>query len=206
MTSLPPISLVDHQMAFSQQMGLSARVFICPHHTLLPRIISHMSKSHEFNHGGIFHPLLIPTGFHRVAQKMQTFTGIETDISLVNGIILESTGGHVCRLSLVTKAFAVYFFLRLSVILCSDLLNKWYINCFSGPYHCDGSRMAHAPMPYSGPVRETDFPNNRWNYPPRSMNHRQLNPYGPPSEGPIPVANKGLSSLYLILSCNCFTY
>ncbi|XP_057780454.1 protein HUA2-LIKE 3-like [Salvia miltiorrhiza] len=61
----------------------------------------------------------------------------------------------------------------------------------SGPYHCDGSRMAHAPMPYSGPVRETEFSNNRWNYPPRSMNHRQLNPYGPPSDGPIPVANKG---------------
>ncbi|XP_042053599.1 protein HUA2-LIKE 2-like [Salvia splendens] len=61
----------------------------------------------------------------------------------------------------------------------------------SGPYHCDGSRMAHAPMPYSGPVRESDFSNNRWNYPPRSMNHRQMNPYGPPSEGPIPVANKG---------------
>ncbi|KAL1550201.1 protein HUA2-LIKE 2-like [Salvia divinorum] len=61
----------------------------------------------------------------------------------------------------------------------------------SGPYHCDGSRMAHAPIPYSGPVRESNFSNSRWNYPPRSMNHRQMNPYGPTSEGPIPVANKG---------------
>ncbi|KAH6755105.1 Tudor/PWWP/MBT domain-containing protein [Perilla frutescens var. hirtella] len=63
----------------------------------------------------------------------------------------------------------------------------------SGPYHYDDSRMAHAHMPYPGPVRETAVSNNRWNYPPRSMNHRQFNPYGPPSEGPIPVANKGLN-------------
>lgn len=117
MISIFPISLVDHQMASSQQMGLSARVFICPHHTLLLLIISHMSKSHAANHEGIFHPLLIPTDSQHVAQKMEIFTGIETDISLVKEIILENAGGHVCRLSLVTKAFSVYSFLRLSFIM-----------------------------------------------------------------------------------------
>ncbi|KAL8513555.1 hypothetical protein ACS0TY_012867 [Phlomoides rotata] len=61
----------------------------------------------------------------------------------------------------------------------------------SGPYHHDGPRMDHAPMPYNGPPREPAFPDNRWNFPPRSMNHRQFNPYRPPSQGPIPVANRG---------------
>ncbi|KAI3460861.1 hypothetical protein Pfo_017524 [Paulownia fortunei] len=61
----------------------------------------------------------------------------------------------------------------------------------SGPYYHDGSRMGHSPMSYSGPPREPALPNNRWNFHPRSMNHRQFNPYRPPSEGPIPVANRG---------------
>lgn len=81
----------------------------------------------------------------------------------------------------------------LSFILCLDLAN--HSNLLSGPYHHDGPRMDHAPMSYNGPPREPAFPNNRWNFPPRSMNHRQFNPYRPPSGGPIPVSNRGLLSI-----------
>ncbi|PIN18176.1 hypothetical protein CDL12_09144 [Handroanthus impetiginosus] len=59
----------------------------------------------------------------------------------------------------------------------------------SGPCYPDGDGMTREPMSYGGPPREP--PNNRWNFPPRPMNHRHFNPYRPPSEGPIPVANRG---------------
>ncbi|KAK6120124.1 hypothetical protein DH2020_046160 [Rehmannia glutinosa] len=57
-------------------------------------------------------------------------------------------------------------------------------NQFCQYYH-NVSRMTHAPMSHNGPPREPVGPNNRWNFPPRPMNHRQFNPYRPPSEGPI---------------------
>lgn len=127
--SIPPIFLVDHPTASSHQMVLSARVFICPHHTLLLQITSHTCKSHESSHGGIFHPLLIPTDSHRVAQKMETSTGIGTDISLVNGIILGSTGDHAYHLYLVSKLFSDYFLLDVvAFILLSSHVNKQCIN------------------------------------------------------------------------------
>ncbi|KAK4441695.1 protein HUA2-LIKE 3 [Sesamum alatum] len=71
----------------------------------------------------------------------------------------------------------------------------------SGPCYHNGSRMTHAPMSYNGPPREPELPNNRWNYHPRSMN-RQFNHYRPHSEGPIPVANRGPSSLSVLISGN----
>lgn len=127
--SIPPIFLVDHPTASSHQMVLSARVFICPHHTQLLQITSHMCKSHESSHGGIFHPLLIPTDSHHVAQKMETSTGIETDISLVKGIILGSTGGRAYHLYLVSKLFSGYFLLDMvAFFLFSSLVNKQCIN------------------------------------------------------------------------------
>ncbi|KAG8389375.1 hypothetical protein BUALT_Bualt02G0222700 [Buddleja alternifolia] len=66
----------------------------------------------------------------------------------------------------------------------------------SGPSYHDGDRMAHAPVSYNGPPREPSLHNNRWNFPPRPMNHRHFNPYRPPSEGPISVANRGPSSIF----------
>ncbi|XP_057800804.1 protein HUA2-LIKE 3-like isoform X2 [Salvia miltiorrhiza] len=56
----------------------------------------------------------------------------------------------------------------------------------SGPCYPDD----RSPMSYSGPPCEPPFPNNRWNFPPRPMNHRHFN-YMPSSEGPFPVANRG---------------
>ncbi|KAL1547279.1 protein HUA2-LIKE 3-like isoform X2 [Salvia divinorum] len=57
---------------------------------------------------------------------------------------------------------------------------------FSGPCYPDD----RSPMPYSGPPREPPFPNNRWDFPPRPMNHRHFN-YRSSSECPVPVANRG---------------
>ncbi|KAK6135049.1 hypothetical protein DH2020_031227 [Rehmannia glutinosa] len=139
--------------------------------TLLHPISFCMSKNNESNHRGIFHLLPIPTDSIHVMQKMEISIGTMTEISLLNVIILESTGGHRCRPSLVTKAFP---------------------NC---QYYHNVSRMTHAPMSHNGPPCEPVGPNNRWNFPPRSMNHRQFNPYRPPSEGPIPVANRALGLL-----------
>ncbi|CAA0832088.1 HUA2-like protein 2 [Striga hermonthica] len=65
-----------------------------------------------------------------------------------------------------------------------------YPSTISGPCYPDGSRMANAPTSYD-PPREPPGPHHRWNYPSRPMNHRHYNPYRPPSEGPIPVANRG---------------
>ncbi|XP_012829989.1 PREDICTED: HUA2-like protein 2, partial [Erythranthe guttata] len=68
----------------------------------------------------------------------------------------------------------------------------------SGPQYHDNSRMGHVPVSYSGPPRESVYNDNRWDYPPRSINHRQFNPYRPPSGAPIPVANRGLSFIYVL--------
>ncbi|KAL3647899.1 hypothetical protein CASFOL_008867 [Castilleja foliolosa] len=61
----------------------------------------------------------------------------------------------------------------------------------SGPCYPDGPRMANPHMSYGGPPREPPLPHNRWGYPSRPVNNRHFNPYRPPSEGPIPVANRG---------------
>ncbi|GFP82019.1 hua2-like protein 2 [Phtheirospermum japonicum] len=64
----------------------------------------------------------------------------------------------------------------------------------SGPYHRSSIRMAHAPTSHNGLPFEPELPNNRWNCPPRSM-CRNYSPHrAPPSEGLIPVPNRGLSS------------
>ncbi|XP_042007269.1 protein HUA2-LIKE 3-like isoform X1 [Salvia splendens] len=55
----------------------------------------------------------------------------------------------------------------------------------SGPCYPDD----RSPMPYCSPPREPPFPDNRWNFPPRPMNHRQFNRSS--FEGPVPVANRG---------------
>ncbi|XP_042047062.1 protein HUA2-LIKE 3-like isoform X1 [Salvia splendens] len=55
----------------------------------------------------------------------------------------------------------------------------------SGPCYPDD----RLPMQYSSPPREPPFPNNRWNFPPRPMNHRHFNRSS--FEGPVPVANRG---------------
>ncbi|KAK6164715.1 hypothetical protein DH2020_001579 [Rehmannia glutinosa] len=70
----------------------------------------------------------------------------------------------------------------------------------SGPCYPDDARMANAPMSYGGPPREPPLPHNRWNFPSRPMNHRHFNPYRPPSEGPIPVANRdpGFGSFFVV--------
>ncbi|KAH6826032.1 hypothetical protein C2S53_001469 [Perilla frutescens var. hirtella] len=60
----------------------------------------------------------------------------------------------------------------------------------SGPCYPDDARMGRSPMSFNGPSREPPYPNNRWNFPPRPMNHRHFN-YRPSSEGPVPVANRG---------------
>ncbi|KAL8530701.1 hypothetical protein ACS0TY_007655 [Phlomoides rotata] len=60
----------------------------------------------------------------------------------------------------------------------------------SGPCYPDDGRMAHAPMSYIGPPREPAFNNNRWNCPPRPMNHRHFN-YRPPYEDPVSISNRG---------------
>ncbi|GFP97851.1 hua2-like protein 2 [Phtheirospermum japonicum] len=59
------------------------------------------------------------------------------------------------------------------------------------PCYPDGPRMVNPPMTYGGPPREPPLPHNRWNFPLRPVNNRHFNPYRPPSEGPIPVANRG---------------
>ncbi|KAL1539792.1 protein HUA2-LIKE 3-like isoform X2 [Salvia divinorum] len=56
----------------------------------------------------------------------------------------------------------------------------------SGPCYADD----RSPMSYSDPPHEPPFPNNRWNFPPRPMNHRHFN-CRPSSEGPVPMANRG---------------
>ncbi|KAL3827918.1 hypothetical protein ACJIZ3_016720 [Penstemon smallii] len=61
----------------------------------------------------------------------------------------------------------------------------------AGPCYYNDARMDHPYAPYSDSPRRTASPNNRWNYSPRPMNHRHFNPYRPPFEGPIPVANRG---------------
>ncbi|KAL2507729.1 HUA2-like protein 2 [Forsythia ovata] len=61
----------------------------------------------------------------------------------------------------------------------------------SGPSYPEGGRMPRAPMSYTGPPCEPPLPNNRWACPPQHMNDRQFIPYRQPSEGPIPVANRG---------------
>ncbi|CAI9778522.1 unnamed protein product [Fraxinus pennsylvanica] len=61
----------------------------------------------------------------------------------------------------------------------------------SGPCYPESGRMPHAPMSYNGPPCEPPLPNNRWACPPQPMNHRQFIHYRQPSEGPIPVANRG---------------
>ncbi|KAL2535621.1 HUA2-like protein 2 [Forsythia ovata] len=63
------------------------------------------------------------------------------------------------------------------------------LHSVSGPCYPDGARMSHAPMSYTGP-HEPALHNNRWDYP-RPMNHRQFISHRQPSEGPIPVANRG---------------
>ncbi|KAL3644852.1 hypothetical protein CASFOL_010032 [Castilleja foliolosa] len=65
----------------------------------------------------------------------------------------------------------------------------------SGPCYPDGSRMANPPMSYGGPPREPPLPHNRWNFPSRPVNNRHFNPYRPPSEGPIPVENRGVLTI-----------
>ncbi|KAL0435770.1 UNVERIFIED_CONTAM: protein HUA2-LIKE 3 [Sesamum radiatum] len=67
-----------------------------------------------------------------------------------------------------------------------------------GPCYSDGNRIAHAPMSYSAPPHEPALPNSRWNFPPRPMNHRHFDPYRPPSEGPIPVASRGVPSIFFL--------
>ncbi|KAK4407111.1 protein HUA2-LIKE 3 [Sesamum angolense] len=69
-------------------------------------------------------------------------------------------------------------------------LEPFLSSSYPGPCYSDGNRIAHAPMSYSGPPHEPALPNSRWNFPPRPMNHRHFDPYRPPSEGPIPVANR----------------
>lgn len=121
--NLPPTYLVEDLMASSQWMVLSARVFICAHLTLLLRISFHMSKNNESNLGGISHTLPIPPDSIHVVQKMEISTGTVTEISLAIVIILESTGGHLCHASLVTKAFPACTFLGIvSFILYLDLV------------------------------------------------------------------------------------
>ncbi|CAA2995944.1 Hypothetical predicted protein [Olea europaea subsp. europaea] len=61
----------------------------------------------------------------------------------------------------------------------------------SGACHPESGRMPRAPVSYNGPPCEPPLPNNRWARPPQPMNHRQFIPYRQPSEGPIPVANRG---------------
>lgn len=201
--SLPPTYLVELLTLSSQWMVLSARVFLYVLLTLLRQISFHMYKN-ESNHEEISHPLPNPIDFIRVMQKMGISTETVTEISFPNVIILESTGGHHCHPYLVTKSSPRYIF-RHFEILFLDLDNHSLCNVHSGPQYHDGSRMAHAPM-YSGPPRESALPNNTWNYPPRSMNHRQFNPYPPPSEGPVPVANKGPSFYLAKKSKSCFAY
>ncbi|KAL6500441.1 hypothetical protein OROHE_025807 [Orobanche hederae] len=65
----------------------------------------------------------------------------------------------------------------------------------SGPCYPNGARMDDAPMSYGGPHREPPLPHNRWNLPSRPMNHRHFNPYRTPSEGPIPVSNRGVLTI-----------
>ncbi|KAL0371340.1 UNVERIFIED_CONTAM: protein HUA2-LIKE 3 [Sesamum angustifolium] len=72
------------------------------------------------------------------------------------------------------------------------------LSSYPGPCYSDGNRIAHAPMSYSGPPHEPALPNSRWNFPPRPMNHRHFDPYRPPSEGPIPVANRGVPSIFFL--------
>ncbi|CAA3025575.1 Hypothetical predicted protein [Olea europaea subsp. europaea] len=61
----------------------------------------------------------------------------------------------------------------------------------SGPCYPDGGRMPHAPVSDTGPPCEPPLPDNWWAWPPQPMNHRQFIPYRQPSEGRIPVANRG---------------
>ncbi|XP_051143206.1 protein HUA2-LIKE 3-like isoform X2 [Andrographis paniculata] len=74
-----------------------------------------------------------------------------------------------------------------------DIGEYWrpHLPSISGPLYHDESRMSHALMSYCSPPRELAYPSDKWNFPPRSVNHRQYNHYGPSSGGPIPVANRG---------------
>lgn len=72
-----------------------------------------------------------------------------------------------------------------------DIGEHWRTPPFHGPRYPDGSEMYYAPPPYAGQVCEPTFSNQRWNFQPRAMNHRELMPYRPPAGGPIPVAARG---------------
>ncbi|KAL6505123.1 hypothetical protein OROGR_024940 [Orobanche gracilis] len=80
---------------------------------------------------------------------------------------------------------------------CDDIGEGWRppYSSISGPCYPNGARMADAPMSYGGPHREPPLPHSRWNLPSRPMNHRHFNPYRQPSEGPIPVSNRGVLTI-----------
>lgn len=60
----------------------------------------------------------------------------------------------------------------------------------SGPCYPDSGRVSFAPVPYTGIPCEPTIPNPSWAFPPRGMNHRELIPHRPPSDGPVPVATR----------------
>lgn len=65
---------------------------------------------------------------------------------------------------------------------------------FSGPRYPYKGKTSYARVPYDGPSCEpTRLPGQGWRFPPRMMNHRNSMPFGPPFEGPIPVAGRGPS-------------
>lgn len=80
------------------------------------------------------------------------------------------------------------------------MLQGVYNSFLSGPRYPDGSEMHYGPPPYAGQVCEPAFSNQRWNFQPRAMNHREMMPYRPPAGGPIPVAGRGILLFLLPLS------
>lgn len=171
----------------ASELILSTRVCICDLLIQLLQTNFHMSMNKGYTHGGMLHHLLISIDSLRAAT--------ETSIRFVEGInlyhmtTLGSAGDLHFRQSPVTLAFLACALVPLSFLNCLDLVNH-NLSSLSGPCYPDD----RSPMSYSGPPREPAYPNNRWDFPPRPMNHRHFN-YRPSSEGPVPVANRGMESI-----------
>lgn len=74
--------------------------------------------------------------------------------------------------------------------------------CILGPtQHPEKANASYAPpASYVGPPCEpTRVPDQGWAFPPRAMHFRSSTPIRPTSEGPIPVANRGIFVLLHIL-------